>query len=513
MCAAVDDGRSLRLVRAGVDLFATAATALCTLVTASGAPDAGRTAQQAAPPSSWTPVAGRPLRQPRELRSRDGVLKVELDARRQVIDVAGAPLEAQPFNGRLVGPTLRVRPGERLEVTIRNGTSERTNIHYHGLHVNPTGDADNVFRVFEPASTVRSVVELPRDHPPGTYWYHVHLHGSTEEQVMGGMSGLLIVDGLEQILPRRFRGIRERALALRDVQVDGGSIVMGQGEVAPDKPSTWLVNGQLRPTLSLAPGETQLWRIANIGADLFYDVALDDHRLSVVAEDGSPVWRTRTARHLVLPPGKRFDVLVQGGKPGRYGFRSRPYDEGFELLPAKRLATLTVGGKRRPRLALPRRLATPAPPIAGRPVTRRRTFTFAFGTGTAFTALINGKVFDPHAIGVTPRLGTVEEWTLRNPSSENHPFHIHVNDFQVMSVNGTPYRARGLQDVVVIPKNGGEVVIRNRFEDFTGHFVFHCHILGHEDAGMMQTVQVLGPGQRPTPPPGGDHAALHAAPG
>ena len=121
-------------------------------------------------------------------------------------------------------------------------------------------------------------------------------------------------------------------------------------------------------------------------------------------------------------------------------------------------------------------------------------------------------MFDPHAIGVTPRLGTVEEWTLVNQSGEDHPFHIHVNDFQVISVNGEPYRARGLQDVVVIPKNGGEVVIRNRFEDFTGHFVFHCHILGHEDAGMMQTVQVLGPGQRPTPPPGDGHAAHLADP-
>ena len=115
-----------------------------------------------------------------------------------MIDVAGAPLEAQPFNGRLVGPTLRVRPGDRLEVTFRNGTGERTNIHYHGLHVKPTGNADNVFRVFEPASTVQSAVDLPEDHAPGTYWYHVHLHGSTEEQVMGGMSGLLIVEGLEE---------------------------------------------------------------------------------------------------------------------------------------------------------------------------------------------------------------------------------------------------------------------------------------------------------------------------
>ncbi len=105
-----------------------------------------------------------------------------------------------------------------------------------------------------------------------------------------------------------------------------------------------------------------------------------------------------------------------------------------------------------------------------------------------------------------PILDTVEEWTLINKSTEDHPFHIHVNDFQVISVNGKPFHADGLQDVVVIPKNGGRVVIRNPFDDFPGHFVFHCHILGHEDAGMMQTVDVIRRGARPTPPPGGGMA-------
>jgi suppressor of ftsI len=99
----------------------------------------------------------------------------------------------------------------------------------------------------------------------------------------------------------------------------------------------------------------------------------------------------------------------------------------------------------------------------------------------------------------------VEEWTLRNVSTEDHPFHIHVNDFQVMRVNGRPYRARGLQDVVVLPKRGGTVVIRNLFDRFTGHYVFHCHILNHEDHGQMKTVQVIRRGQKPSPPPGAAH--------
>ena len=93
--------------------------------------------------------------------------------------------------------------------------------------------------------------------------------------------------------------------------------------------------------------------------------------------------------------------------------------------------------------------------------------------------------------GVRPRLGTVEEWTLINNSTSEHPFHIHINDFQVMSINGHPYNAHGLQDTVVIPAKGGRVVIRQPYEDFTGKFVFHCHVIFHEDRGMMAVVQVL----------------------
>jgi suppressor of ftsI len=94
---------------------------------------------------------------------------------------------------------------------------------------------------------------------------------------------------------------------------------------------------------------------------------------------------------------------------------------------------------------------------------------------------------------VEPRLGTTEQWTVRNTSHEQHPFHIHQDDFQVMSINGRPYNANGQQDTIALPYNGGQVVIRDRFETFTGKFVYHCHILKHEDKGMMLVVDVVGP--------------------
>jgi FtsP/CotA-like multicopper oxidase with cupredoxin domain len=450
----------------------------------------------------WKPKPGLPLTEPRQVYSHDGVLKVDLAASRRSITVSDARIEAQPFNGRLIGPTLHVRPGDRMEVTIHNATSEVTNIHYHGMHVSPRGRSDNVFRTFHPGQTVKSIVAVPADHSPGTYWYHVHLHGLTEEQVMGGMSGLIVVEGLQKLLPPELRGLRERQLAVRDVQHRGDSIIMDAADIDVTKPTTRLVNGLLRPRFGLRSGETQLWRIANIGADIFYDVQLTGHRLYVIGEDGSPVWRVWSRRHLVLPPGKRYDVLVQGGKPGTYAFRTLEFDEGFQLLPTTKLASVTVRGPpARPDFELPKTLTTPATSLADLPVRRRRTFTFSFDFSDKDFAHINGEAFDPNETSVAPLVGSVEEWTLRNVSSEDHPFHIHVNDFQVMKVNRRPYRARGLQDVVIMPKHGS-VVIRNSFDRFTGHYVFHCHILDHEDAGMMKTVQVLRKGQRPTPPPG-----------
>ncbi len=133
---------------------------------------------------------------------------MRLEAKRGRIEVSGAPVVATPFNGRLVGPTLHVKPGDTIETLLVNATDQDTNIHFHGLHVSPKGIGDNVFRTFRPGTTVRSQVTLPRNHAPGTYWYHVHLHGLTEGQVMGGLSGLLVVEGSTDCCREASRGSR-----------------------------------------------------------------------------------------------------------------------------------------------------------------------------------------------------------------------------------------------------------------------------------------------------------------
>lgn len=112
--------------------------------------------------------------------------------------------------------------------------------------------------------------------------------------------------------------------------------------------------------------------------------------------------------------------------------------------------------------------------------------------GEQGTNMIDGKVFDHNRVDQIVKLGDLEEWRINNTDDDDHTFHIHINDFQVMSVNGQPYDAHGLQDTVILPANG-TVVVRMQFEDFVGRFVYHCHILPHEDTGMMGTVEVVDP--------------------
>jgi suppressor of ftsI len=192
----------------------------------------------------------------------------------------------------------------------------------------------------------------------------------------------------------------------------------------------------------------------------------------------------------VMPPGKRYEVLIVGSDPGTYALKTRAFDQGSagDQYPQATLATLTSEGDEVATVGHPDGLV-PENDLRERPIAETRRFVFT-EKDTANKFFINGKLFDPARVDADPIVGTVEQWTLVNATEEQHPFHIHVNDFQVLSIDGEPYRARGLQDTVSLPV-GAKVVILNPFEDFTGKYVFHCHILAHEDLGMMAVVDVL----------------------
>jgi FtsP/CotA-like multicopper oxidase with cupredoxin domain len=432
---------------------------------------------------------GQSFQDPPQLVSRNGVLKVTLVASQQTVMIGGKPVVATVYNGSYVGPTLRVRPGDTLIVTLVNHLNETTNLHFHGLHVSPSGNADNVLLSIPPGQSFRYVVHIPKDQASGTYWYHSHDMMQGEEQVFGGMSGAIIVDGLKQLLPPGLRHITEHTFDLKDFQVDDqGQIV--SSDIDSGAPTTRTVNGQIDPVLTMRPGETQLWRLANVGADIFYDLHLGGNVFHVIAEDGHPVNTVWTANDLLMPPGKRYDVLVQAGAAGVSQLRTlgSSTGPGGDNYPDDVLATIvTQGAPERP-ARLPQRIK-PFHDLQRDKIAASHTLVFSENPDTE-QFFINSQQFDSNRVDVVARLGTTQEWTIVNTTDEQHPFHLHTDPFQVVSINGQPYQAHSYQDTVVLPAHG-EVQILIHSSDFTGTTVFHCHIMHHEENGMMGVLRIV----------------------
>ena len=426
-----------------------------------------------------------------ELVSHDGTLDATLRVSEGEVEVAGTEVTGKSYNGHFPGPTMRVRPGDWIRLRFVNEMDEATNIHFHGFHTSPSGIADNVLRSIPAHTTERVAVPVPDDMTPGTYWYHSHEHGSSEQQVFSGLSGAIVVEGLDDRLPADLRDVKQRVFALKDLQVKDGAIV--DKNINSDAPTTRTVNGLVDPEVTIAPGETQMWRLANISADIWYHVTFEGGPMHVIADDSNPVGKVWSADRLLLPPGKRYDVLVQGPDEGTYELNTLAYSTGKagDHYPERTLATVTSSGDPVEPAAMPTSLG-PRPDFADAKIDTTRHFTFSESpNGNQF--FINGRQFTPGHVDVKTELGQTEEWVIRNISDEQHPFHIHINDFQVMSINGKPYDARSLQDTVPLPVHG-KVVIRQRFTDYTGEFVYHCHILAHEDNGMMGLIEVTDPG-------------------
>ena len=203
-----------------------------------------------------------------------------------------------------------VKPGDLLDLTTRNHLSDMTNLHTHGLFVSPAGNSDNVFVMVSGGATFENVYQLSDEVSPGTYWYHSHVHPLAEDQVFGGMSGVLIVEGLRDLLPAN-SAAPPRARVRPEGLPGGSRRAIPSENIDSDAPTIRTVNGLVDPRLTMRPGETQLWRLANIGADIWYQLHVDGMQFHVIGEDANPVSEVTAADELLLPPGKRYDVLVQ----------------------------------------------------------------------------------------------------------------------------------------------------------------------------------------------------------
>lgn len=463
------------------------------------------------------------LATPAEYRSQDGTLAVTLEARAGPVMLGKFAVQGATYNGVYGGPVLRVKPGDTLKVHFVNHLAQATNIHFHGLDVSPQGHGDNSMHMVAPGDSWDYVIPIPKTHQPGVYWFHTHGHQFAERQLMGGLSGTLVIEGFQDQVPAT-KPLRERLMALKEFAPGG------QGKlVAVPKPNNLVIktiNGQLMPRVDIQPGETQLWRLSDQTANTYFRLSLDGHPFTVVGRDSHPILHPETAREIILGPSQRMDVLVTAGAAGDYRLVAEKTSTGpaGDMFAAQNMALMAV--RPDPAVAAPAPLAaltnlSRQAPIPGDHIDEQRLVSFSEDpvTGLFF---INHQTFDHERVDVKVPLGNIEEWTIRNASEELHIFHIHQVAFQVVSVNGRPVPFDGLQDTVNVPIHG-EVRVRIAFTDpvIVGRFMFHCHILEHEDKGMMSQIEVYDPKTGPMPDgmmdmgamPGMDHGQKSPAAG
>lgn len=588
-------------------------------------------------------VSGQPFQNPPTIRSQNGFLRSPLVVKYTdpaTTKIADCPLTLRSFNGALVGPTLRLRPGDAIQLHLENQLPKEsdqeiekqyqdeasqahivtrphsfntTNLHYHGLHVSPSGNSDNVLLAIRPGETEDYDVKIPSDHPSGTFWYHPHAHGSTAIQVGSGMAGALIIEDDTAKIPA---SLREASSPEHEKIIEFESILYNKnGKVdniesffpSPSIPTetncnqfsgplphqtsegTWqcshrmtTVNGQLIPVITMQPGEVARWRFIDTSFRESIQLRLDDHILHEIALDGLYTgtiddWGPDNPP-LDLEPGYRSDVLVQAkpctgeihgrrqeilllhkipllaaanGKGNcRYGLWNMAIPPSQSLLGGQQhenlLAILEVDGP-----PVDMTLPTPAEmkPLApfanegdlskkrgadGGPIGVQEV-VFKLGSDLRNPLpncdpsghcppdktcadnkegcptnyfQVNYQSYDPNNERRL-KLGATERWvitTVGDPAGVPeggvpplpHVFHIHVNPFQFTRQGPAGSPELVWKDTLLIPP-AAKINIFTTYKDFTGKFVLHCHILDHEDLGMMEVENVVNDLSTPMP--------------
>jgi FtsP/CotA-like multicopper oxidase with cupredoxin domain len=431
------------------------------------------------------------------------------------------------YRGDNIPPVIRVQPGSILKVEYKNELAaqsreeclgcpcmQMTNLHFHGLHVSPNAPQDDALdMIASPGETLHYAVQIPSQQPPGLYWYHTHPHGESYVQDLDGMSGAIVVEGIERYVPEVLN-MRERILVLRDLVLPTDaaekkrvmkSVAMQttQCGTAPEKPErAFTVNGTLRPQIDIAPGEQQFWRIVNASPDRYADLEVDTASLDVVALDGMPLAyhdpaiRKRSTSHVLVPPAGRVEAIMSGPPADSHAaLRTRCFDTGADgdSNPAMILADVVSAKppnlKTRPGLGGAPVYVTFPPETLKRVEASKPEFVVNF-TEDKQGFYINGQKFEMNAGPMlTVDVGSLQHWRVLNPTKEVHPFHIHQVHFLVCAVNDTPVKDPVWVDTVNV-SYGSSVDLVMDFTDpiIRGLSLFHCHLLSHEDKGMMAKI-------------------------
>jgi FtsP/CotA-like multicopper oxidase with cupredoxin domain len=394
-------------------------------------------------------------------------------------------------NGAHLGPTVRVARGERVRIEVGNRTGEPTNLHWHGMRL-PARMDGGPHRTIEPGATW--IPEWVVDQPAATLWYHPHPHGKTGLHLYRGLAGLLLVeDPDEPALPHDY-GVDDIPLMIQDKRIhpdgslDESQIGTGTYGLLGD---VVLVNGVPTPLFEVAARQVR-FRLLNASNARAYRVGFADGRpMRLVATDVGRLAAPMAVQRLGLTPGERAEIVVEFTPGERVTLTSDPAGDetdeirlgSFDLLRIAAAATLADAAP------VPARLGG-TEPIGPPPGTRTRRFILG-------NLEINGRRMDPGRIDEVVPADAYEVWEVSN-SRYSHNFHIHGVVFHVLTIDGAapPAHLRGPKDTVFVPANS-TLRLGVQFGphvDPTGPFMYHCHILRHEDAGMMGQFVVVAPG-------------------
>jgi suppressor of ftsI len=433
------------------------------------------------------------------------------------------------FEGHEVPPVIRAVPGGAIKLEYVNQMSKNssevcvdgpcmnmTNRHFHGLHVTPDAPGDDVLTMIAmPGESLHYTVDIPADQPPGVYWYHTHPHGESYQQDLDGMSGAIVIDGIDRYVPE-VRSMKERILILRDAELhehDGASSVLKErvqlsptacGAATGEPQRIFTVNGAVRPEIGIAPGEKQFWRIVNASPDLYADLEIDTEQLTVMALDGMPLAyhnpsrRTETLQHVLLAPAGRAEAIVTGPKAGVHAsLRTRCVNTGTdgEPNPAMVVADLDATNPATTRVTS----VTPStgkavyktlsPTLTRTPESSTPEFTVKFTEDIHGFYVNDKKYFPTDGPMLAVKVGHYIHWRVVNHSHEIHPFRIHQVHFLVYQENSKKAeRPEWLDTVNVAPEGSVDLIMDFTDPIISGMSVFHCHLLKHEDKGMMAKI-------------------------
>jgi FtsP/CotA-like multicopper oxidase with cupredoxin domain len=534
------------------------------------------------------PAEGSVIAQPPDLYSQNGVLNVALNYY-TTVDNWGRTLFCYETPDGLEAPTLHVNPGDTLNIQFTNrelqpdgsrldapkavlslqslGSGVETvsgtknscgdknmsdlsaNMHFHGLNVSPKCHSDEVVRTLvNPKETFDYKIKVPKNEPPGMYWYHAHVHGIVSPAVQGGASGAIEVEGIANLQPA-VAGLPQRFLVFRDQRLT----YPPNGPTTTNAPAPfWDISFNYVPisypkyvpgVIKMQAGAQEFWRFVNASADTVADIVLlyDNKRqpLQIVALDGVPTG-SHDGRHqgtiitqkdILIPPAGRAEFIVTGPSSSvkKAVLMTRKIDTGpaGDVDTQRPLAQiqLTKDIRKIPKAILPvgdNVRGNRFDNVDDSMVTAYRKLYFSEvlhegkkspWANALFYITVEGqyqKLYNPNDLpAVTTYPGAVEDWTIENQTQEVHEFHIHQIHFQVIAIDGKPVppEKRQWRDTYQggywdgVSKNFPSVTLRMDFRGAVeGEFVYHCHILDHEDAGMMANILVT---RALLPPKGG----------